>query len=308
LEHRLGGDWDDLAMRGRLQERSAEWAPLLQDAEELLRGKIGTAAMFGLKDPRLAILLPFWQRVFEAMGLDVRYVIAHRHPKSVANSLARRNAMPPEKAYMLWLAHQTAAIRETRGKCRVVVNYDLMMEQPCEQLSRMARKLALPQPDERALQEYAGDFLDESLRHFRFSTDDLACDPAAPVDAVQLHETLDRLAVDASDCSDAELAAMLDRLDERQSAFAPAMRLLSSLDVDLARTSAHAADQARQLAEQQSIIDSDRRRIADYQQWHVEQQQNIAAQQEQIAMQQEQLAAQQEQLAAQREQLSSVQR
>ena len=50
---------------------------------ELLAGK----ALLGIKDPRMPRLMPIWQAAFDALGLWVDYVIAARHPLSVAGSL-----------------------------------------------------------------------------------------------------------------------------------------------------------------------------------------------------------------------------
>jgi len=44
-------------------------------ALELLRGKTEQISIFGIKDPRMARLLFFWQRVFEHDGYDVSFVI-----------------------------------------------------------------------------------------------------------------------------------------------------------------------------------------------------------------------------------------
>src|ERR1041384_6938348 len=52
-------------------------------AVELLRKKTADTQIFGLKDPRMANLLPFRKEVVAQSGLTVSYVLTVRHPLSV---------------------------------------------------------------------------------------------------------------------------------------------------------------------------------------------------------------------------------
>ena len=118
-----------------------------------MRTKIGDHK-FGFKNPRMARLLPFWQAVFNELDIRPSYVIAIRNPKSVAQSLQKRDGFDFEKSYYLWLEHVLPAILETGGATRVVVDFDLLMADPSSQLKRMAKALGLPfDPDSPRIQE-----------------------------------------------------------------------------------------------------------------------------------------------------------
>ncbi len=60
------------------------------------------------KDPRTALLLPFWRR---ALGKSVAAVLVHRDPLDVARSLELRNGFPLPFGIALWAAVQPTPSR-----------------------------------------------------------------------------------------------------------------------------------------------------------------------------------------------------
>src|SRR5260370_33453248 len=60
----LKRDWHYLAPVGEDFVELLCGKGLLSRAEELLRLKVGQSPVFGFKDPRVSMLIPFWQRVF----------------------------------------------------------------------------------------------------------------------------------------------------------------------------------------------------------------------------------------------------
>ncbi|MGH8475152.1 MAG: sulfotransferase family protein, partial [Methylococcales bacterium] len=167
-------------------------------AIELLRKKTAAYPIFGIKDPRTARLLSFWQEIYVHLGLDVRYVIAVRNPLSVARSMRARNKFEPEKSYYLWLEHLVPAVLKTSSAQRVFVNYDSLMDDPVKELQRIALSLALPadRNQNRLVQEYRDLFLKNHLRHSRYMTEDLSLDPSVPRPVIDAFEILVKLCSD----------------------------------------------------------------------------------------------------------------
>lgn len=137
--------------------------------------------LWGFKDPRTIRLLPFWLGALRECAASDAYVVAIRHPRSVAASLFRRQEITREKADRLWLAHMVPFLHELRDKPLVVVDYDLLMRDPHTQLKRIARRLGLPLEDVNAdaIERFSADFLDERLRHTTFAIDDFDTATAA---------------------------------------------------------------------------------------------------------------------------------
>jgi hypothetical protein len=219
----LGRSWDTVTALRPEDLEKVDLGPFRLRAVDLLRDRTAGKPVFGLKDPRISLVMPFWKSVFAHLGLDTSYVMCARHPLSVARSLHRRDGMELEKSLYLWLDHVTCAMLGSEGEPRVVVEYDRLMSDPQGELARMARGLALPYDAQGAgVAEFTRDFLSEDLRHSRYQPGDLLLSPEVPGDVVEAYGILDRLAR-APDSSGAEGAreffeAVARRLDEMRPA------------------------------------------------------------------------------------------
>ncbi len=194
-------------------------------AVELLRAKTAGIATFGLKDPRISRLLPFWKTVFEHLNAEVRYVIAIRNPLSVAQSLAKRDAIAPTQSHYLWLEHALTALTFSDGCGRVVVDFDQLMADPGLALARIGRCIghALDVSDAR-FKEYATHFLEASLRHSHFKPRDLDLEAALPPAVAEFYRALLAIASGQNHLEDAGFSALLRKLGEHAQLLHPALR------------------------------------------------------------------------------------
>jgi hypothetical protein len=109
-----GGAWDDVfsfPFRPLPADEEAAW---LARGEALFASEYGEVALPLLKDPRVTVLMPFWQVLFDRLAIAPRCVIPVRHPLAVAGSLARRDGFSAEKSVLLWAAYMLAAEAYTR--------------------------------------------------------------------------------------------------------------------------------------------------------------------------------------------------
>jgi len=174
--------WDDAAPIDRKALEGLRLWPLRRRAARYITRTFTGHALWGFKDPRTIRLLPLWRRVMSAARSDDAYIVVIRHPLSVAASLFARQAMERDYALRLWLAYVVPFLSELRNRPWMVVDYDLLMQQPREQLERIRDRLSLPQDagGSREIDRFAEEFLDEKLRHTQFSPRDFDGDtPAA---------------------------------------------------------------------------------------------------------------------------------
>jgi O-antigen biosynthesis protein len=166
--------WDDTAAITRDRFRHHRIRLLALKAVRYLNETFVSRPLWGFKDPRTIRLLPFWVDALRNCSTDDAYVIAVRHPLSVAASLFRRREIQPVKAQRLWLMHNVPFLHELRGKPTIVVDYDLLVREPRVQLERVARRLGLHLDDasDREIDRFAANFLDAKLRHSLFSRGD----------------------------------------------------------------------------------------------------------------------------------------
>ena len=124
------------------------------------------------KDPRNAIVLPFWLDV-----LDVRpvAVLVWRHPLEVAQSLASRNNFSRRLSLALWERYMRQALMGIRGLPTLVAPYADILDAP-EPWMELARDFLLSQGvdcDGVANEAEARRFLDPKLRHAVITANDV---------------------------------------------------------------------------------------------------------------------------------------
>jgi hypothetical protein len=91
-----------------------------------------------IKDPRMCLLLPLWKPV---LGGPACLIVA-RNPAGVADSLNRRDGMPPEVGAALWELYMTRALENSAGMRRVIVSFDKMLLNPAAAASAVHADLA----------------------------------------------------------------------------------------------------------------------------------------------------------------------
>lgn len=143
----LPDDWRDY----RLSESD------LAEARGILESCYQGQPLWGWKDPRTSQLVPFWNHVLNDAGVRPRYVIAVRHPQSVAQSLWKRDAFPKSMALGIWLASTLGSMKSSEGYERSVVIYEEFLETPVEALRRATECwLAEPWKDQTIVDSIAG--------------------------------------------------------------------------------------------------------------------------------------------------------
>jgi hypothetical protein len=191
---------DKIVTLQQLQEDSPAGRRLRElhvTAEMLLQKRMASSAAWGFKDVRTGQMLPFWQSVFEKLHLQEHYIIALRHPLSRAYSNIKFNHHDVEYGLITWLDYIIRVVDETKDKNRVVISYELMLQQPEQQLDLMRKSLNIETPhDAAAIEAYANQFLDKKLRHYSFSDDELSRNPAMAISPLctQVYDLLMRVA------------------------------------------------------------------------------------------------------------------
>ncbi len=170
----LGAAWDDWLRvhPGRLD--AGERLHYESRAVATLEREFGRSSCFVLKDPRICRLLPLWIPVLESVGAAPVSIIPLRNPLEVVASLQRRDGFDAGKSLLLWLRHVLDAEYGSRGRARVFVTYDGMLNDPRGTVARITRALGVtwPTPLETAEPAIAA-FLQQRHRHHAIPGDRL---------------------------------------------------------------------------------------------------------------------------------------
>ena len=158
--------WHDVSPPppGFLRSRAAaRWVGRLADAVE---EEFGDAPLFVVKDPRVCRLVPLWERVLERVGVRPVYLLAMRNPLEIAVSLQREHQIEEGAGLLLWLDHVLRSERDTRGRPRIVVSYESLLDDWRRVLRRTEQQLGISFPRlSRGSEAEIDRFLSGSLRN-----------------------------------------------------------------------------------------------------------------------------------------------
>ncbi|MFQ5752659.1 MAG: sulfotransferase family protein [bacterium] len=86
------------------------------------------------KDPRVSILLPFWQKIWD----QVIYVVCLRAPVDIAISLKKRNGFPISASLLIWQIYMLSILKNTADEQGIIfIDYDEILQQPVQQCQRL---------------------------------------------------------------------------------------------------------------------------------------------------------------------------
>ena len=206
--------WDFIEYGLNPDVNSSIIAPLFSEAVSLVENRLGeNNGVWGVKEPRMGNLLGFWKQVFAACNCEMNFIITIRNPISVAESMHAGFGIPHEKSYLLWLRHVVSTIYETRNFNRLIIDYDLLMESPINQIDRIASNFNLTYSKTNDLYtDYLESFLDKEMRSSKYSLSDLDSDSRISKDLISAYSLLLKAAKDEISVNSDELKDAFDQL------------------------------------------------------------------------------------------------
>jgi tetratricopeptide (TPR) repeat protein/SAM-dependent methyltransferase len=198
----LNGSWDFPPQAEPGWQNKRELDPFKRQAEGFLL-EFSDQPLWGWKDPRNSLTLPFWKSVIP----QLKIVACLRHPFEVAKSLQARGYSSYRFGYNLWLAYNQGFLKETSPQERVVTHYENLLSDPVAELSRLTAKLGLTTQAE-VIQE-ACKAVSVSLHRSRITEAELLKNNV-PADAWELYDKL---------CREAQFTAPLDSSDNKSRYF-----------------------------------------------------------------------------------------
>lgn len=174
----VGSRWDDWR-RFEPAALGPEWLSHYRgEISRLISEEYGDASLFVLKDPRLCRFVPLYEEVLGGMGIEPRFVLPHRNPVAVLDSLASRDDMVASYASLVWLRYVLDAEEATRGKARSFLAYEESLDDWRAVAAKISAELGLDWP--RSTNEAAHEidaYLSRDLQYHAATTADLDADP-----------------------------------------------------------------------------------------------------------------------------------
>ncbi len=208
LLERLGGSWSQPPLPAPGWELDRGFDDLRERARSLLAADFAGALLWGFKDPRSSLTLPFWDAL---LGEDVRYVICHRRPLDSARSLEQRNGIRLDEGVALWTRYMASALAHTAGRRRIVVGYEELFGDREALVGELAGFLGVGEGEAGTrVRTEIREWVAEDLRHHASTLRELVEHPAVSAEAQALHLLLERAIAGRHD---AEAEGLDDALD-----------------------------------------------------------------------------------------------
>lgn len=233
LLEEIGSVWHDLSPIDSLSFKRHE---LRSRCLDLLARKLDGRPLFGIKDPQITRIIPFWSGVAAQLGVVDYYVIALRHPLSVARSLSRYSGFSIARCFEIWFVFTLQALVDSVSGRRVVVSYENILGKPAVEVSRIADAIAVSFDRSSALfRTYSEDFLDNSENRNGIASSLSEGEQDLPLKVERLYDFVKRLAVDDLDIEGPEAQAMIARFQDLREIDLALVRLVSEQDVKIYR-------------------------------------------------------------------------
>jgi GT2 family glycosyltransferase/glycosyltransferase involved in cell wall biosynthesis len=174
-----GGAWD-LPPKTNETLSDERLDPLRMKARLLIEG-FHSAQIWGWKDPRNSLTLPFWEDLLP--GLKTLIIV--RNPLEVAYSMRKRNGTSYAFGLRLWEIYSRRLIEAAGKHDRLLTHYDLFFENAEKELRRIANFIGLPD----AKIHSAAELVATKRRHTHFTIDQLV-DAGVSGEVVELYRAL----------------------------------------------------------------------------------------------------------------------
>lgn len=94
------------------------------EIQEMMTKEFKYSENFVIKDPRICLLFPLWEKMCQNLKIEIKIIISYRNPVEVANSLVKRDGFSFEKGLLLWSHHFLSAEIMSRSYPRIFVSFD----------------------------------------------------------------------------------------------------------------------------------------------------------------------------------------
>jgi len=175
----LGGGWDLPPPMAEGWELGDEMIELRNEAAKLIE-RFDTNQIWGWKDPRNSIMLPFWKRLIP----ELKTVVCLRNPIEVARSLHKRGFSSPAFGLHLWLIYSQRLFSSTLPSERVVTHYNSYFHNPQAELRRVLKLLKISTSEQTI--DQACSSVSTELRHNWVMTPELM-ESKVPADVLNLY-------------------------------------------------------------------------------------------------------------------------
>ncbi len=140
----FGGGWDIPPVMQIGWETSPHLMAIADKAKLVIQEISQQHPVWGWKDPRNSLTLPFWKKLV----LNPKIIVCIRNPFEVSHSLLRIGGASSVFSYNLWFTYNQQLLLSTNPEECIITHYDSFFRNPQSELRRLANFLELEVSDE----------------------------------------------------------------------------------------------------------------------------------------------------------------
>ena len=178
----FNGSWDLPPLFGDGWTKDPRLLHIHSRASKLIK-EFSAYHLWGWKDPRNSLTLPFWQA--HISGLKI--IVCLRNPYDVYLSLSRRGYASNTFSYALWLTYSQQLLAAAEDENRIITHFDSYFHDPQSELRRLLNFLQIEADDETLAK--ACKTISVDLRHSSGKINDLLASNA-PQNLIQIYKEL----------------------------------------------------------------------------------------------------------------------
>lgn len=204
--------WDDIRILPDRWWEKNEIKQFRKEVSNIIDNEFSGDEIFGIKDPRLCIMLPLWLSVLEEKNIEPLFIFAYRDASSVASSLNKRDDFTLDKSLLLWSVYNLEAEKFTRGKLRVFISFNELMSNWPGAVKKITDELSFEWPVKISEKEKEiNDFLEPDLIHYKKSEIESG-DKEINIWASEISKVIEVLVADNKKSEDKNLQSKLDKI------------------------------------------------------------------------------------------------
>jgi len=131
----------------------------------ILKSEFGEKEDFVIKDPRISVLLPFYEEVFNDLNIIPKVIINFRNPFEVSKSLKKRDNLSSSKSLLLWMDATLKAEEHSRTMSRVFLEYGSLLKDVINTLKTISDILRLDIKFDNDKKPVLNSFVEKKLKH-----------------------------------------------------------------------------------------------------------------------------------------------
>lgn len=164
--HCLGATWADAFLLEDGWWKDSALTGFRLEADRILDEEFTGEGPFGIKDPRMCVLYPFWRPSLERRSDRLVFILALRNPFEAVRSLCRREGIGERQAQLLCLQHMLYAEFYSRHEPRHFLSFDRLLSDTFAAIEDLTRILCVDPPHAyAAVKDQIEAFIDPGMKH-----------------------------------------------------------------------------------------------------------------------------------------------